>query len=104
MSGNPRYGGKPLLRLLELYVLMAIDELPEEDRQTLESTAPKLRAIYRGNGTWNEAVAAAVHMPSVMPAAIRQTWARNIEIARANGVVLHPQMFAEMLVDENLAV
>jgi hypothetical protein len=65
--------------------------------------APKLRAIYGGNGEWHEAVAAAIHMPSNMPAAIRHTWARNLEIARANGVVLHPQMFAEMFVDENLA-
>lgn len=28
MASNPRYDGKPLLRLLELYVLRAIDELP----------------------------------------------------------------------------
>lgn len=104
MSSNPRYDGKPLLRLLELYVLMAIEELPPADRQTLESMAPKLLALYGGNGEWHEAIAAAIQMPSDMPAAIRDMWARNLEIARANGVTLHPQVFAEMFVDENFAM
>ena len=103
MSANPRYDGKPLLRLLELYVLMAIDELPQADRQTLERMAPKLRAMYGGDGEWHEAVAAALRMPADMPAAIRDMWTRNLEIARANGVTLPPQMFAQMFVDENLA-
>lgn len=103
MSGNPRYDGKPLLRLLELYVLKAIGELAPAEQQTLERMAPKLRAIYGGNGEWHEAVAAAVHLPSDMPVAIQDMWTKNLEIARANGVTLHPQMFAEMFVDENLA-
>jgi hypothetical protein len=103
MSDNPRYDGKPLLRLLELYALMAIDELPQTDRQTLERMAPKLRAIYGGDGEWHEAVAAAVRMPADMPAAFQDMWTRNLEIERANGVTLPPQMFAEMFVDENLA-
>lgn len=102
MASNPRYDGKPLLRLLELYVLWAIDELPPAERQTLERMAPKLCAIYGGKGEWYEAVAAAVHMSADMPVAIRDTWARNVKIARANGVTLHPQMFAEIFVDENL--
>lgn len=103
MASNPRYDGKPLLRLLELYVLWAIDELPATERQTLERLAPKLQAIYGGDGEWYEAVAAAVHMPADMPIAIRDMWTRNLEIARVNGATLHPQMFAEMFVDENLA-
>lgn len=103
MASNPRYNGKPLLRLLELYVLMALDELPQAERQTLERMAPKLQAIYGGNGEWHEAVAVAVHMPADMPVVIRDMWARNIEIARTSGVTLDPQLFAEMFVDENLA-
>lgn len=103
MANNPRYDGKPLLRLLELYVLRAIDELPPAERQTLERMAPKLQAIYGGNGEWHEAVAAAVHMPADMPTTIRDMWVRNREIARGNDVDLHPQTFAEMFVDKNLA-
>ena len=103
MADNPRYEGKPLLRLLELYVLSAIDELSEADRQTLERMAPKLQALYGGHGEWQEAVATAVHMPADVPIAIREIWGKNLEIARVNGVTLHPQAFAEMFVDENLA-
>jgi hypothetical protein len=102
MAGNPRYDGKPLLRLLELYVLRAIGELSQAEQQTLERMASNLQAIYGGNGKWHEAVAAAIHMPADMPVAIRDMWAKNLEIAHANGVTLSPQMFAEMFVDENL--
>jgi hypothetical protein len=42
-------------------------------------------------------------MPADMTVAIRDMWARNLEIALANGVALRPQMFAEMFVNENLA-
>ncbi|MBR0712096.1 hypothetical protein [Bradyrhizobium liaoningense] len=103
MSDSRRYEGKPLLRLLELYVLRAIDELPQVDQQNLDKMAPKLQAIYGGGGTWHEAVAAAVHMPLDMPSKIRGIWVRNCEIARTNGVTLGAQTFAEMFVDENFA-
>ena len=42
MSDNPRYDGKPLLRLMELYVLKALDELPALEQETLIRMAPKL--------------------------------------------------------------
>src|SRR5260221_10533043 len=101
MATNARYDGKPLRRLLELYVLRAIGELSQSDERTLEGMAPKLQAIYGGGGQWHEAIAAAVRMPTEMPAVIRDMWAKNLEIARSNGVTLPPQKFAEMFVDEN---
>ncbi|QEX16441.1 hypothetical protein FRZ44_17340 [Hypericibacter terrae] len=103
MATNPRYDGKPLLRLLELYVLWVIGELSQDDQVKLNAIAPKLQTIYGGAGQWHEAIAAAARMPSEMPDVIRDMWARNLEIARANGVTLLPQKFAEMFVDENLA-
>lgn len=103
MASNPRYDGKPLLRLLELYVLNAVGELSQSERQALERMAPKLKEIYGGNGEWQEAIAASVHMPPDMPIAIRNMWAKNLEIARSNGVTLAPQTFAEMVVDDNFA-
>jgi hypothetical protein len=103
MASNPRYEGKPLLRLLELYVLRAIDELPPAEQQTLERMAPKLQSIYGGNGAWHEAVAAAVCMPADMPAVIRDAWTKDTKTARATGKTLQPQMFAETFVDKNLA-
>lgn len=103
MSDNSRYDGKPLLRLLELYILKALDELPPIEQETLTRLAPKLQAIYGGNGQWQEAIEAAVHMPADMPQQIRDMWAKNLEIAKANNVpALSAQKFAEMFVDENL--
>ena len=103
MSDNVRYDGKPLLRLLELYILKALDELPPIEQETLTRLAPKLQAIYGGNGQWHEAIEAAVHMPADMPQQIRDLWAKNLEIAKANNVpALSAQKFAEMFVDENL--
>jgi len=103
MASNPRYDGKPLLRLLELYVLRAIGELSQSEQQTLERMAPKLQSLYGGNGEWHEAIAASVHMPPDMPIAIRDMWVKNLEIARSNSMTLAPQAFAEMVVDDSFA-
>jgi len=104
MSDN-RYDGKPLLRLLELYILNAIDELPLPEQEGLNRLAPKLQAVYGGKGQWYEAIEKAVRMPADMPQVIRDMWAKNLEIARANHVPpLTPQKFAEMFVDENLTM
>jgi hypothetical protein len=100
---SDRYDAKPLLRLLELYVLNAIDELPLPEQESLIRLAPKLQAIYGGNGQWHEAITAAVRMPADMPQSIRDMWAKNLEIARANNVpALSAQKFAELFVDQNL--
>jgi hypothetical protein len=104
MNDN-RYEGKPLLRLVELYVLHLLDELPAAEQETMNKLAPKLQTVYGGNGAWHEAIAAAVHMPAEMPQFIRDMWEKNLEIARANNVpALTPQKFAEMFVDENLTM
>jgi hypothetical protein len=103
MSDNSRYDAKPLLRLLELYVLHALGELPQAEQESLNRLAPKLQALYGGNGQWHEALEAGVRMPANMAHVIRDMWAKNLEIAQANNVpALSPQKFAEMFVDENL--
>jgi hypothetical protein len=103
MQANPRYVGKPLLRLLECYVLWAIDELPEKDASSLVSMTPKLQNLYRSDGQWQDIVAGTVGMDSEMPERLKVLWARNVEIARQNGAELTPQQFAEMVVDDNFA-
>jgi hypothetical protein len=103
MSDNVRYDGKPLLRLLELYILNALDELPVPEQDSLNRLAPKLQAVYGGNGSWHGALEAAVQMPADMAQLIRDMWAKNLEIARTNNVpALSAQKFAELFVDENL--
>lgn len=84
-------------------MLKAIGELSQELEDALNAMAPKLQSIYGGDGRWNDAIAQAMHMPEEMPAAIRDMWERNLKIARDNGVILTPQQFAEMFVDNNFA-
>ncbi len=103
MDANPRYAGKPLLRLLECYVLWAIDELPEKDTSVLVRMTPKLRDLYKSDGRWQDIIAGIFDMKAEMPEQLKALWTRNMEIARQNGVVLAPQQFAEMVVDQNFA-
>ena len=102
-ASNPeRYNGKPLLRLLELYVLWSLGQLPDEDASRLEALAPKLTETFGGDGTWQNALATTMQMPPNMPELVRDMWAKNQKIASDNGVELHPEQFAQMFVDSNL--
>ena len=98
-----RYSGKPLLRLLELYVLWSLGELSDEDALRLGAMASKLTETFGGNGTWQDALETTMQMPSNMPELVRDMWAKNISIANNNGVELHPEQFAQKFVDSNLA-
>lgn len=102
MPANPRYDGRPLVRLLELYVLRAIGHLEPADEERLEAMAPKLRELYDCPGAWHEVVAHSISLPPDLPAAIVALWKKNQAIAEENAVTLSPQNFAEMFVDQNL--
>ena len=99
----PRYQSQPLLRLLECYVLWAIDRLPEDDQNKMTELAPKLRTLYGVEGTWQAVLEAVMHLPANMTDLIRDLWFKNSEIASRNNATLSPQQFAEMFVDQNLA-
>lgn len=99
---NPRYQGKPLLRLLELYILWAINELADKDALILEEMTPRLRQTFNCNGAWQEIIATVMEYPESMPDLIRSLWAKNLDIARRNSESLTPQRFAEMVADDNL--
>jgi hypothetical protein len=99
---SSRYQGKPLLRLLECYVLKTLDLLPESDSLNLASMEPKLTQVYGRQGTWDQIISAMMEFPPNMPLLIREMWVRNQAIAKANGVMLTPQQFAELFVDQNL--
>ena len=100
---SDRYQGKPLVRLLECYVLRAIGELTSVDESNLKEMAPKLRDVYHAQGNWDEIIESIMELPADMPEKIAELWERNQELAKANGETLLPQDFAEMFVDRNLA-
>lgn len=102
MKNNPRYDGKPLFRLIELYVLDAVGELQPADAQNLEAITPKLRELYGSTGDWRAAIAKALSFPDNMPDRIREMWTKNQEIASQNGTSLDAEDFAILFVDANI--
>ncbi len=101
MSKNPRYDGKPLLRLIELYVIDAVGALTPEQAKNLDAMAPKLCQLY-GASDWRSAIARAMAFPETMPESIRELWNKNQEIAKQNGTELTAEAFAVMFVDANV--
>jgi hypothetical protein len=100
---NPRYHGKPILRLLECYVLKAIGALSPADTANLTAMQPKLAQIYSASGTWDQIIATSMHLPDNMPVLIQNMWQKHQQTSAEKNISLTPQHFAEMFVDHNLA-
>jgi hypothetical protein len=103
INNNPRYAGKPLLRILECYVLYSIGELNTEDNQKLQKISPKLSKVYGVDGAWTEIVESVMDLPETFIDQVREIWERNRTLAAKNGEILNAQDFAEMFVDTNLS-
>lgn len=101
MSG--RYDGKPLLRLLECYVLWSVDQLPTDQAEALEGMAPKLGATYGADGTWQEIVASQMEFPPDLPDALRGMWERTLVKAGDKRGRVDPEVWAQQVVDSNFA-
>jgi hypothetical protein len=103
MSESPnlaeRYEGKPLLRLLELWVLRAIGKLSEQFEVHLVEMEPDLRQSFSRTGTWFEMLEAELELPPTMKDAVNAEWQRQTE---ASAEVLDPELFARTYVDRNL--
>jgi len=97
-----RYAGKPLLRILECYVLHAIGELDVDTQEKLAALSPKLGEVYGRTGDWVAIVSSELSLPDDLPTLIVDSWHQNQRIAREHHVSLTPQRFAEMFVDDNL--
>lgn len=96
-----RYEGKPFLRLLECYVLLAIDALTDEQRTALTALEPKLHEVYGVQGSWSEVIAAQMDFPESLPGKIREVWRVNSEKFAQAGAPIDAQDFAKNFVDTN---
>lgn len=96
-----RYEGKPLIRLLECYVLAAIDQLDDAQRETLQRMEPKLSSIYKRSGTWIEIIRDEMEFSDSLPMKIREIWEDNLGRLHAQGVAVDPNEFAMAFVDQN---
>lgn len=98
LVGGDRYAGKPLLILLENYVLSCIGLLaPEKD----SAVAAAVQRVYGGGTDWKATLRAQLSLGEGIDESLQQMWSRNQEIAHAAGQSLSPEDFARMVVDEN---
>jgi hypothetical protein len=96
-----RYAGRPFLRLLECFVLDAIGQLDDRQRDTLRQIEPKLRETYGREGTWARIIAGEMDFPEALSSEIRTVWGKNLAIARKQGLQVDPNEFAMAFVDQN---
>ena len=96
-----RYDGKPFLRLLDSYVLDAIGQLTDGQREGLAVMEPKLNAVYNSSGSWQEMVRTQMDLPPSFPESIRKMWVGYLDAAKTQGLSVHPHEFVEQFVDEN---
>jgi hypothetical protein len=95
-----RYKGRPLLIILENYVLDCIGELPP-DKQALARTT--VQRVFGGGEDWRATMREQLQLAPAMDDALRGMWTRNQELARQHHQELHPIQFAKMVADENFA-
>jgi hypothetical protein len=100
-SSNPRYDGKPLVRLLECYVLEAIGHLGADERRPLIAMAPNLASTFGFAGEWHEILQQRLELPADLPQFLKEAWQRDSARAFERRLELTPQRFAEMFVDSN---
>lgn len=100
MSVKGRYDGRPLLRLLECYVLWSIGELSSADSKNLEAMEAKLQQVFGRTGTWQDVIAAEMDLPSGFQARVRELWAAEQARARGGAKRLSAEEFASALADE----
>lgn len=98
-----RYDGKPLLRVLECFVLDAVGELAPAHRTALERATPRLHSLYAVEGDWIAVVSQVMHFPPTLGDAIRAKWNSFREAVLRGGGAVDPEEFARMFVDANFA-
>jgi hypothetical protein len=97
-----RYAGKPLLRLVDAFVLKSIGELDSATEAGLREMEPKLRQIYGCDGSWDDIVISVLHFGPDIRTSIHDLWLENQAIARRHQVTLTPMQFVEMFVEKNV--
>lgn len=95
-----RYEGKPFLRLLDCYVLDAIDHLPAAQEVQLTALEPGFRDAFGDGEDWRAIVAGRMQFPEGMRGAIREIWEKGTaKFIAANGQEPDPAEFARFFVD-----
>ncbi len=97
-SSQDRYAGKPLLILLENYVLDCIGALSPEKQATMQMAVQR---VYGGSPDWKATLRATLRLGEALDDDLRRMWGNNQQIARQTGRTLSPEEFAVMVADTN---
>lgn len=101
---SERYAGKPMLRLLDSYVLDAIGALDDRTGAELTANAPRLSQALGASGeTWQQVVENAMGMPSDSADAVRAIWAQYVDDALADAGTPDPLDFTYRLNDSRFS-
>jgi hypothetical protein len=93
-----RYVGRPLLIVLENYVIDCIGELPP-DKQALACSV--VERVFGGGADWKATVRQQLQLDAGIDESLRGMWKRNQQLAKQHDQVLHAVQFAKMVVDQN---
>ena len=97
---SARYKGRPLLILIESYLLDCIGELPPDKQDSIRKI---VQGVYGGDYDWKQTLRTVLGLEDSIDDEIRQLWARNQEIATEGGTVLAAEEFARVIADKNFA-
>jgi hypothetical protein len=97
---SARYKGRPVLILLENYVLDCIGALPPDKEASIRQI---VKGVYGGDDNWQQTLQTVFGLEDGIDDGIRQLWAKNQDIATQGGTVLTPEEFARMIADANFA-
>jgi hypothetical protein len=95
-----RYKGRPLLLVMENYVLDCIGELGQDKQEGIRKIVQK---VWSGSSDWKQTVREQLHLQPAVDENIRQMWDNNKRIAKDNSTTLDPIQFAKMVVDKNFS-
>jgi hypothetical protein len=95
-----RYRGRPLLIILENYVLACIGALEPAADERLTTV---VKSVFGSDSDWKQTARHQLQFSDSIDQTLRELWERNQAIAKEQNVDLHAVQFAKMVVDQNFA-
>lgn len=99
-DNHSRYDGKPLLRLVELWVQWVINEIDPQDLSRLSAMEPKLRDTWKLKGNWHDMIETLLELQPPVKDELQAMWRRNLEAAKQQNVAPPVEMFAQSIADQ----
>lgn len=99
-AANGRYDGRPLLILLENYVMSTVGCLAPDKEQLVASITQRL---FGGDTDWRATLRKTLHLEDSLDDSLRQMWSDNQQRAQEAGTTLSAEDFARSIADQNFA-